>query len=229
MSFRKVPDGSGRKAWVLGLTHNNHNHDMEPNPLIYNKHLERHPDFIRVQAEIREQREAVVPYNAYNGGIHDSDQEQGKALALGRKTFYNNARTKRGQKILEASASGDNILKQMLRYLEGARFIIRSRWSEPSHGDWGHGASSMPPKSLEQIFFCTLAMVNMARRFISGFIMQPDAGFTMRLHNMPLHCCVGMTNTNTTFPCSFSLTRTGDKTSLDFVFQCVNTSGSLGS
>lgn len=227
MSFRKVPDGSGRKAWVLGLTHNNHNHEMEPNPLIYNKHLERHPDFIRVQAEIREQQEAGVPYNAYNGNIHDSDQEQGEGFVLGRKTSHNSTRTKHRQQILEASASGDDtILRQMLQYLDGVRFIIRSRWSEPSHDS---GASSTPPRSLEQIFFCTPAMVSMARRFISGFIMQPDTSFAMRLHNIPLHCCVGMTNTNTTFPCSFSLTRTEDKISLDFVFQCVNISNSLGS
>lgn len=225
MSFRKLPDGSGRKAWVLGITHNHHNHHMEPNPLTYHRHLERHPDFIRVQAEAREKREAGVSYNAT---LHENEEERGEDLVLDRKTFYNAARNKRERKILEASVSNDDsILKEMLRYLEQAKFIIRTRWSEkPNAGNEknndANGGPSSPPKVLEQIFFCTPTMINMARRFVSGFIMQPDASFAMRLANIPLHCCVGMTNTNTTFPCAFSFTRIESKTAFDFLFRCVS-------
>lgn len=215
-----MPDGSGRKAWVLGITHNNHNHDMEPNPLTYHKHLERHPDFIRVQAEAREQREAGVSYNAT---LHENDQERGDALVLDRKTYYNTARHKRERKMLEATASGDDsILKEILQYLEQAKFIIRTRLS--SNPNVGNDGPSAPSSSLEQIFFCTPTMISMARRFVSGFIMQPDASFAMRIANIPLHCCVGMTNTNTTFPCCFSFTRTENKAAFDFLFHCVSIS-----
>lgn len=197
---------------------------MEPNPLIYHKHLERHPDFLRAEAEAREEREVGVPYN---NTIHECGQELGEPFVLDRTTFYNNIC---GKKVAEASAFvDDTILKEMLQYLDGARFIIRSRWSKSLSDNEDSNVSSARCKSLEQIFFCTPAMVNMARRFVSGFIMQPDASFPTRLYNIPLHCCVGMTNTNTPFPCSFSLTRTENKASFDFVFQCVTFSSPLRS
>lgn len=202
----------------MGITHNNHNHDMEPNPLIYHKHLERHPDFLQAEAEAREEWEVGVLYNT----IHEYYQEPGEPFVFDRTTFYHNVCEK---EVVQVSAFGDDtIIKEMLRYLDGDKFIIRSRWSESLSGNKDSNVSSSRCKSLEQIFFCTPAMVNMARRFVSGFIMQPDVSFAMRLYSIPLHCCVGMTNTNTPFPCSFSLTRTENKASFDFVFQCVTVS-----
>ncbi len=49
-------------------------------------------------------------------------------------------------------------------------------------------------------FFCSPEQIEMARRFVSSFVIQTDATFNTNELNMPLSILVWVTNTIASFP-----------------------------
>lgn len=74
---------------------------------------------------------------------------------------------------------------------------------------------------VEHFFFCNDKQISLARRFVSGFMIQTDATFNTNQLNLPLSTLVGVTNTMRTFTVAYCFITSESAESFLFIFKCL--------
>lgn len=73
---------------------------------------------------------------------------------------------------------------------------------------------------IEAILFCSSEKIEMARRFVSGFLIQTDATFNTNELNMPLSILLGVTNTISSFPVAYTFISSESAEAFKFINAC---------
>lgn len=74
---------------------------------------------------------------------------------------------------------------------------------------------------VEHFFFCNEEQIRLARRFVSGFLLETDATFNTNQLNLPLSTLVGVTNTMQTFTVAYCYITSESAESFLFLFECL--------
>lgn len=74
---------------------------------------------------------------------------------------------------------------------------------------------------VEHFFFCNEEQIRLARRFVSGFLLETDATFNTNQLNLPLSILVGVTNTMRTFTVAYCYITSESAESFLFLFECL--------
>ena len=73
---------------------------------------------------------------------------------------------------------------------------------------------------IEAFLFCLPEHIEMARRFLSGFLIQTDATFNTNELNMPLSILLGITNTMSSFPVAYKFISSESAEAFKFINAC---------
>lgn len=74
---------------------------------------------------------------------------------------------------------------------------------------------------IEHFFFCSPEQIQMARRFVSGFVIDTDATFNINELRMPLSGLIGITNTMSTFPVAHCFIKSESTPAFVFINECL--------
>lgn len=82
--------------------------------------------------------------------------------------------------------------------------------------------NNMPKRRVvEYFFFCNEEQIRLARRFVSGYLIETDATFNTNQLNLPLSTLVGVTNTLQTFTVAYCYITSESAESFLFLFECL--------
>jgi MULE transposase domain len=198
--------GSGSKGLVLSITNNSHSHLPAPNPLRYKIHekaLEEYQEAVRL-AQIH--RETLLSYSASQRILDRA------GYALDRRTYYNLC-----QRPMSSISSHQDLFYGLVAALEEAGFKYTLRFDDKLNN-----ASKVISSQLQQIFFIHPIQINLAQRFIPGFLFLIDGIFNTNRLNLVLISIVGINNLGLSFPAGISFARSESKTCFDFIFKAIN-------
>ena len=183
--------GGDNKTWVLGLGHQDHSHEMVPNPLSYNMHKKRQPDYAKAVELARANRASNLTYNQSEAVLDNTTKDWDDEFHLNKKKYYN--------LIPSTTRSREDVLTGLLAALDSPTFTAKVRYSyvKDMHG-------TITKRILEQIVLIDNFQRRLAKRFCSGFLMENDATFNTNAQKLLLFVAVGITNTNKSFPVAFS-------------------------
>lgn len=74
---------------------------------------------------------------------------------------------------------------------------------------------------IEHFFFCSPEQFQMARRFVSGCVIETDATFNTNELRMPLSGLIGITNTMSTFPVAHCFITSESTSAFVFINECL--------
>jgi hypothetical protein len=167
------------------LRHRNldqHNHPPTPNPLTLEPHRTRTPG--RVEAiEIAKTLRGVASY----GESKEILERMG--LEIDQKAFYN-LRVKEDTRSLNPYEEAQYILYTLAQ--EDVHVAVKERYILDRFG-------SKTDRVIECIAWWNTQQVQLARRFISGFLAQTDSTFNTNEKRLLLQCFIGIDNTGKTF------------------------------
>jgi hypothetical protein len=74
---------------------------------------------------------------------------------------------------------------------------------------------------VKDLFFNNKAQIELARRFVSGFMYETDATFNTNMVRVPVSSMVGISNTGHTFPMAYAYITSESAKSFEFVGGCL--------
>ena len=133
-------------------------------------------------------------------------------LYIDRKTYYNLIRNK----LLENKIS-NNLFKILILTLEeiSFRFIynISNELAENNH---------IKKRVFKQIIFLSDQQITYTKRFITDQVLLIDSTFETNRLSLTLLIVIGITNTNKSFPNTYSFCKLESKISFNFLFKSLN-------
>ena len=87
---------------------------------------------------------------------------------------------------------------------------------------WNEHSAIRERRVIDAIFFCSSEQITLARRFISGWMMEVDATIGTNDLRMPLSVCVGIINTSKTFPACYCFILGEREDAFTFQFRCMD-------
>lgn len=131
-----------------------------------------------------------------------------RGFRLSKNDYYNFARSERSHSLEEE-------LKFALRTLKTEGFHMRCMEK--------YLVENNRPKRrvVEHFFFCNEEQIRLARRFVSGYLIETDATFNTNQLNLPLSTLVGVTNTLQTFTIAYCYITSKSAKSFLFLFDCL--------
>ena len=120
--------GGDNKTWVLVVGHQDHSHEMVPNPLSYDMHKKRQPDYAKAVELARAYRASNVPYKQSEEVLDNIAKDWDEQFHLKKKKYYN--------LILSTTRSREDVLTGLLAALDSPSFTARVRFSyvKDEHG-----------------------------------------------------------------------------------------------
>ena len=206
VTFKAVVGGGGRKAWQTGVSNNEHSgHSPLPNPFSYPEHQARYPHWHKTVEVALVLRSTTVPFKKVNEVLTSTNLPQITAQQ------YRNLQRSDGSAPLTPQQRFQNLFQCL--HAEDFRIKELDVWRiDPFTGD-------KVEKVLEQLVFASTKQVDLARRFVSGFVLVIDATFSTNDKNLLLSCCTGITNTGKTFPICFSFQTSEARSTFDLIWQ----------
>ena len=179
ISQRKKEGGK----WMIGWTHREHNHPMNLDPFTYVAHRDKRLGHSAAVAAALPMR-GVISYEKVNRIL------QNQGLQLPKKEFCNLERQSGKGQLTKAEE-----LTLLQEYLTADDFRVRLLEG------YVVGDDSKPRERVIKAFaFTNSEMIRLGRRFVSEFGYIIDATFGTNKYRLPLLVCVGIDNTDTTFP-----------------------------
>ena len=197
-------------TWVLGVKEEarRHSHPMAPNPLSYDIHARRQPDYAKAMEMAKTHRVSKLTYRESDRVLDNTPKEEGEIYHISKNKYY--------KLIPSTTRSRDDIITGLLQCLDSTEFTARVRCS------YILDDAGVPVKKLlEQIFFIDKLQRDLTKRFCSNFMLQMDATFNTNALKMLLFVAVGITNTNLTFPAAFSFAISESEVVVNFFLQCL--------
>ena len=189
--------------WILGWTHNKHNHSLTPDPFTYDEHKEKRKGY-----SLAIQRASIHRGTASFATSARLLRKEG-LLGLTRKDFYNlNQRERQGGKLTK-----EEEILVLIEHLEDHKFHVQCRW-EYALDDKGKTTGK---RVIKDLFFINKAQIQLGRRFVSGWMYETDATFNTNELRLPLSSMVGITNTGNTFPLAYCYITSESARSFEFV------------
>jgi len=204
--LKPVDGGGGRKAWQTGVTCGEHSgHLPLPNPFAYPKHQKRYPHWYKTVEVALTLRSTTVPFKKVNEVLTSANLPQITAQQ------YRNLQRSDGSAPLTPQQRFQNLFQCL--HAEDFRIKELDVWRiDPFTGD-------KVEKVLEQLVFASTLQVDLARRFVSGFVLIIDATFSTNDKNLLLSICTGVTNTGKTFPICFSFQTSEARSTFDLIWE----------
>jgi hypothetical protein len=181
ISKRKRQQGK----WVVGWTHELHNHPGLADPFSH-PDLKEYQPFHRLARQVASSHRGILCYGDSKAVL----KKQG--LKIGQKEFYNLTRREEKQKL-----SPEEELTVLIGHLERHGYHPRTR------DEYIIENGVRTKRIVRDIFFMSDEQIRLARRFVSGFIYETDATFNTNTLRLPLSVMVGIDNTGHTFPMAF--------------------------
>lgn len=161
-----------------------HNHSMNPDPFQFQEHKSRDPDFGKVLSHAIGLREAGTEYKQAQQILLTHN------VRLPAETYWNLVRS--------SKLSPEEKIQVTLDTLEGKGFHLRCLKKYLVENN------VRERQVIEAFLFCSPEQIEMARRFVSGFLIQTDATFNTNELNMPLSILLSVTNTMSSFPVAYT-------------------------
>ena len=181
------------KAWIFCVQDDQltHSHPLQANPLSYEAHRLRSPDYNKA-LEIARTHRPTLSYGQSDRVLANTERDFDERLHIDRKKYYN--------LIPSVTRNQREIILGLLAVLEEFDdMITRTRY------EYERDANGVPIKRiLKQISWMDTQQRRWARRFCSDFLIEFDATFNTNALKMLLFVSIGVTNTNMTFPVAFS-------------------------
>ena len=206
ISYKDLKRGGSNKTWVLGLGKQEHSHDVSPNPLDYEIHQQRQPDYAKALLLARTHRFSGSSYKQSMRILENTPKEPDEVFHIKRKKYYN--------LVPSTTRSRDEILTSLLECLDDPNFTAKVRYM------YVKNELGIPTKRvLQQIVLIDHYQQRLAKRFTSNFCIQNDATFNTNAHKLLLFVAVGVTNTNQSFPAAFSFSTQESEISYNYFFE----------
>jgi hypothetical protein len=210
-TFKDYPRrGSGIKKWILTLKSKPnfdplaHSHLLVDDPLVFPAHKQSTTEYQEQIVQARVHREKVLPYSDSRRVLEDSEY----GLMISPRKYYNQIRKQKFDQ------NEPRMIDGLVASLQLAGFIFRRRVKEEIDG-----TGEVVGRKLEQIFFAHRRQLEIARRFVSGFLLVIDGTFNTNEYRLPLLIMVRVLNTGMTFPVAFSFCRSESRTVFEFVWE----------
>ena len=191
VSFKPISrkDKNTRK-WILTVNSlNHHGHYCTESPLaVYPRHLARTEEFKQAKATATQHREAIIAYSASRRVLESNEY----GVTLTSKQYYNTVRK------APANAEDMTTIVGLLQALEDNDFIHQTR-VELAYDIGG----KVVGRKMQQIWFSHPRLLDLARRFVSDFILIIDGTFNTNRYKLPLLVAVGVLNLGKTFPIAY--------------------------
>jgi MULE transposase domain len=126
------------------------------------------------------------------------------------KDYYNTVR-----KEIPDKAKPKTIVA-LLRMLKDNGFVYRTRVSV-KEDEYGTSIA----RKLVQLFWAHRKQLQAAQRFIADWAIIIDGTFNTNKLRLPLLVCMGVLNTNKTFPVAFSFCPSESAESIGFIWECL--------
>ena len=206
VTFKAVVGGGGRKAWQTGVSNTEHSgHLPLPNPFSYPEHQARYPHWYKAVEVALTLRSTTVPFKKVNEVLTSASLPSITAQQ------YRNLQRSDGSAPLTPQQRFQNLFQCL--HTEDFRIKELDVWKvDPFTGN-------IVEKVLEQLVFASTKQVDLARRFVSGFVLVIDATFSTNDKNLLLSCCTGITNTGKTFPICFSFQTSEARSTCDLIWE----------
>lgn len=187
------------ETWRLVLTNSEHNHPMTVDPYSFVQHHSRDPDRAKALDVAKSLRSSSTKYGQATRTL------QIRGLRLSKNDYYNLARSE-----------GSHSLKEELQFALGTLKTegFHARCMEK------YLVENNRPKR-RHFFFCNEEQIRLARRFVSGYLIETDATFNTNQLNLPLSILVGVTNTLQTFTVAYCYITSESAKSFLFLFDCL--------
>ena len=209
VSFKPISrkDKNTRK-WILTVNSlNHHGHYCTESPLaVYPRHLARTEEFKQAKATATQHREAIIAYSASRRVLESNEY----GVTLTSKQYYNTVRK------APANAEDMTTIVGLLQALEDNDFIHQTR-VELAYDIGG----KVVGRKMQQIWFSHPRLLDLARRFVSDFILIIDGTFNTNRYKLPLLVAVGVLNSGKTFPIAYSWCQSESKVSYGFFWSCL--------
>lgn len=154
---------------------------MAVDPFTFREHRCRDPDRNEALSQATSLRKAGIAYSEAARVMRIN------GLQLSKNDYYN-------LMISEGSLNVEDELKLALGSLKNGWFHVRCLEKYIVENN------VKKRRVIEHFFFCNNEQIRLARRFVSGFIIETDATFNTNRLNLPLSTLIGITNTAQTFP-----------------------------
>lgn len=191
-----------KETWRLVITNSTHNHSMAINPFSFKEHHSRDPDRAKALDHASILRNSSTPYGQAIRTLHI------RGLRLSKNDYYNLVRS-------EGSHSPEEELQFALGTLKSEGFHVRCMEKYLMENNL------QQRRVVEHFFFCNEEQIRLARRFVSGFLIETDATFNTNQLNLPLSTLVGVTNTMRTFTVAYCYITSESAESFLFLFECL--------
>lgn len=193
---------SKEDTWRLVITNDVHNHPMAIDPFSFKEHHSRDPDRAQALDHASSLRNSSTTYGQATRVLRI------RGLRLSKNDYYNLVRS-------EGSHSPEEELQFALSTLETEGFHVRCMEKYLVEND------TRQRRVVEHFFFCNEEQIRLARRFVSGYLIETDATFNTNQLNLPLSTLVGVTNTMRTFTVAYCYITSESAESFLFLFECM--------
>ncbi len=187
-------------VWRISKLDLDHNYLMNPDPFQFNEQRDRDPDretaishAIRLRAAGTKYKQAQQVFLTHH-------------VRLPAKAYWNLMRT--------SKLSPEDKIQVTLDTWESKGFHIRClKWYLVE-------GNVQQRQVIETFFFCSPEQIEMARRFVSSFVIQIYVTFNTNEINMPLSILVGIANTMVSFPMAYTFIFSQSVEAFKFVNAC---------
>jgi hypothetical protein len=189
--------------WAIGWTNKTCNHPLLADPFVL--------DRLKIYEPNRQKARQIA--TTHRGVLSYSDSVDILAkdgLKIGRNKYYNLIR-----KEAKAPLNNQEELELVMAILERNGFYPRTR------EEYIVKDGRRTKRVVRDIFFISDQQIQLARRFVSGFLYKTNTTFNINTRRLPLAVMVGIDNTGHTFPMAFMFITSESAKSLQFASKCL--------
>lgn len=197
----------GSRGYVTNFKDTPHSHPLSEDPLLFLRHIKSTQEHREQLAKAVHFRSHAIKYSASRRVLGDEEYE----VLITAREYYNQYRSFRPKLNEQKGVEALLITLQESGYLFDCRYVIEV--DEATRADRS--------RKLEQIWFAHQRQLDIAKRFMSGFLLIVDGTFNTNTLRLPLLVVVGPTNMGQTFPVCFSHYPSESQESFQFVWTCL--------